>query len=162
MLNTKDVSEYLKISPDGLEARSDAYSFESVRCTFQVDGGVWYYEVLLITAGVMQIGWATRDSTFLNHVRNFILALINLLTPIWLQEGCGIGDDQFSVAYDGCRKLIWHNAKSEPHSKKCWAAGDVLGCLLDLNKKEVVFYLNGNLLRSCSQIFETAKYACFF
>lgn len=68
MLNTKDVSEYLKISPDGLEARSDAYSFESVRCTFQVDEGVWYYEVLIITCGIMQIGWATKDSTFLNHV----------------------------------------------------------------------------------------------
>lgn len=38
MLNTKDVSEYLKISPDGLEARCDAYTFESVRCTFQVRG----------------------------------------------------------------------------------------------------------------------------
>lgn len=38
MLNTKDVSEYLKISPDGLEARCDAYSFESVRCTYQVIG----------------------------------------------------------------------------------------------------------------------------
>lgn len=68
MLNTKDVSEYLKISPDGLEARSDAYSFESVRCTFQVDEGVWFYEVLIITCGIMQIGWATKDSTFLNHV----------------------------------------------------------------------------------------------
>lgn len=68
MLNTKDVSEYLKISPDGLEARCDAYSFESVRCTFQVDRGVWYYEVHIITSGVMQIGWATKDSIFLNHV----------------------------------------------------------------------------------------------
>lgn len=36
MLNSKDVSEYLKISADGLEARCDAYSFESVRCTYQV------------------------------------------------------------------------------------------------------------------------------
>lgn len=86
MLNTKDVSEYLKISPNGLEvsitndqvnlnlnvcifqARCDAFSFESVRCTFQVDEGVWYYEAEIVTPGVMQIGWATRDSTFLNHV----------------------------------------------------------------------------------------------
>lgn len=37
MLNIQDVSEYLKISPNGLEARCDAYSFESVRCTFQVN-----------------------------------------------------------------------------------------------------------------------------
>ncbi|KAI0217888.1 RING finger and SPRY domain-containing protein 1 [Lamellibrachia satsuma] len=68
MLNSKDVSEYLKLSPDGLEARCDASSFESVRCTFQVDSGVWYYEVTVVTAGVMQIGWATKDSKFLNYV----------------------------------------------------------------------------------------------
>lgn len=71
MLNTDDVSEYLKISPDGLEARCDAYSFESVRCTAQADEGVWYYEVTIITPGVMQIGWATKNSNFLNHVRNY-------------------------------------------------------------------------------------------
>lgn len=68
MLNTEDVSEYLKISPDGLEARCDAYSFESVRCTAQADAGIWYYEVTIITPGVMQIGWATKNSNFLNHV----------------------------------------------------------------------------------------------
>lgn len=108
MLNSNDVSEYLKISPTGLEvnpcatcgtaheylmlsivanchfrticeryfsvyfgpfqARCDASSFESVRCTFCVDSGVWYYEVTVITSGVMQIGWATKDSKFLNHV----------------------------------------------------------------------------------------------
>lgn len=99
MLNSNDVSEYLKISPTGLEvsvwgifwdsfeldltskllqflmlppslfqARCDASSFESVRCTFCVDSGIWYYEVTVITSGVMQIGWATKDSKFLNHV----------------------------------------------------------------------------------------------
>ena len=50
------------------QARSDAASFESVRCTFQVDTGKWFYEVLIITSGVMQIGWATKNSKFLNHV----------------------------------------------------------------------------------------------
>ena len=56
MLNANDVSEYLKIGPSGLEARCDASSFESVRCTFSVNSGCWYYEVLVITSGVMQIG----------------------------------------------------------------------------------------------------------
>ncbi|RMC09214.1 hypothetical protein DUI87_14222 [Hirundo rustica rustica] len=102
MLNSNDVSEYLKISPHGLEARCDASSFESVRCTFCVDSGVWYYEVTVITSGVMQIGWATKDSKFLNH------------------EGYGIGDDEYSCAYDGCRQLIWYNARSKPHSHPCW------------------------------------------
>lgn len=57
MLNTSDVSEYLKISGDGLEARCDSYSFESVRSTFSVKTGAWYFECLIITSGVMQIGW---------------------------------------------------------------------------------------------------------
>ncbi|XP_023245469.1 RING finger and SPRY domain-containing protein 1-like isoform X2 [Copidosoma floridanum] len=144
MLNTMDVSEYLKISPNGLEARCDACSFESVRCTFQVDEGVWYYETLIITTGVMQIGWATKESTFLNH------------------EGYGIGDDQYSLSFDGCRRLIWHNARSEKfYSVPCWKAGDILGCLLDLNKLEIIFSLNGVALKPCTQLFRCAKSGFF-
>ncbi|XP_044734120.1 RING finger and SPRY domain-containing protein 1-like [Chrysoperla carnea] len=143
MLNTADVSEYLKISPDGLEARCDAYSFESVRCTAQADEGVWYYEALIVTPGVMQIGWATKNSSFLNH------------------EGYGIGDDAYSIAYDGCRRLIWHNAKSEPQEFPCWKPGDILGCLLDLNMFQVIFYINGSPLPPCTQVFNNAKSGFF-
>lgn len=82
MLNTSDVSEYLKISPDGLEARCDAYSFESVRCTAQADSGVWYYEVCIITPGVMQIGWATKNSNFLNHVCENMQAKLKMFLVI--------------------------------------------------------------------------------
>ena len=109
MLNDKDVSEYLKIGPDGLEARNDTVSFESVRGTFDVNSGIWYYEVLIVTDGVMQIGWATKNSKFMNH------------------EGYGIGDDQYSVAYDGCRNLIWFGAKSIPHKNPSWKPGDIIG-----------------------------------
>ena len=109
LLNDRDISEYLKLGPDGLEARSDTVSFESVRCTFHVNAGVWYYEVLIVTDGVMQIGWATKQSKFLNY------------------EGYGIGDDQHSIAYDGCRNLIWFGAKSSPHTNPCWKPGDILG-----------------------------------
>ncbi|XP_078364575.1 RING finger and SPRY domain-containing protein 1-like [Oculina patagonica] len=128
MLNNNDVSDYLKISPTGLEARCDASSFESVRCTFCVSSGLWYYEVTLLTAGVMQIGWATKDSKFLNH------------------EGYGIGDDEFSYAYDGCRQLIWHGARSTPHHHRPWIPGDVLGLLIDLDRGKVMFSLNGNAI----------------
>ncbi|XP_029780921.1 RING finger and SPRY domain-containing protein 1 isoform X2 [Suricata suricatta] len=137
MLNSNDVSEYLKISPHGLEARCDASSFESVRCTFCVDAGVWYYEVTVVTSGVMQIGWATRDSKFLNH------------------EGYGIGDDEYSCAYDGCRQLIWYNARSKPHPHPCWKEGDTVGFLLDLNEKQMIFFLNGNQLPPEKQVFSS-------
>ncbi|CAM4859103.1 unnamed protein product [Rotaria socialis] len=135
MLNDKDVSEYLKIGPDGLEARSDTVSFESVRCTFHVNTGVWYYEVLIITDGVMQIGWATKQSKFMNH------------------EGYGIGDDQYSIAYDGCRNLIWFGAKSIPHSNPAWKSGDIVGCLIDFNQREVIFSLNGHSLDPSRKLF---------
>ncbi|MCJ8733287.1 hypothetical protein PDJAM_G00221590 [Pangasius djambal] len=143
MLNSNDVSEYLKISPSGLEARCDASSFESVRCTFCVDSGVWYYEVTVITSGVMQIGWATKDSKFLNH------------------EGYGIGDDEYSCAYDGCRQLIWYNARSKPHSHPCWKEGDTIGFLLDLSKKQMIFYLNGHQLPPEKQVFSSATSGFF-
>lgn len=143
MLNSNDVSEYLKISPTGLEARCDASSFESVRCTFCVDSGVWYYEVTVITSGVMQIGWATKDSKFLNH------------------EGYGIGDDEYSCAYDGCRQLIWYNARSKPHAHPCWKEGDAIGFLLDLSKKQMIFYLNGHQLPPEKQVFSSATSGFF-
>ncbi|XP_056382201.1 RING finger and SPRY domain-containing protein 1 isoform X2 [Hyla sarda] len=143
MLNSNDVSEYLKISPYGLEARCDASSFESVRCTFCVDSGVWYYEVKVITSGVMQIGWATKDSKFLNH------------------EGYGIGDDEYSCAYDGCRQLIWYNAKSKPHQHPCWKEGDTVGFFLDLHKKLMIFSLNGNQLPPEKQVFSSTTSGFF-
>lgn len=143
MLNVRDVSEYLKISPDGIEARCDEYTFESVRCTCQVDSGRWYYEALIITPGVMQIGWATKRSRFLS------------------QEGYGIGDDIYSLSFDGCRRLIWHNAKSMAHNLPAWESGSVLGCLLDLDKQEIVFSLNGQRTESLKMIFDHVKTGFF-
>lgn len=143
MLNSKDVSEYLKISPDGLEARCDASSFESVRCTFQVDSGIWYYEVTLLTDGVMQIGWATKSSSFLNH------------------EGYGIGDDEYSMSYDGCRQLIWFKSESHPIEMPCWKAGDILGLLLNVDKHQLIFYLNGKGLDPQDSLFQHAREGFF-
>ncbi|KAL4704317.1 hypothetical protein ACJJTC_012893 [Scirpophaga incertulas] len=144
ILNSRDVSEYLKISSDGLEARCDSYSFESVRSTFQVDSGAWYYEVKIITTGVMQIGFATKNSSFLNH------------------EGYGIGDDLYSLAYDGCRKLVWYSAHAIAVNEiPAWKPGDILGCYIDLDSKEVVFSLNGVEIRACRQLFNTTRRGFF-
>uniref|UniRef100_A0A146LYJ7 RING finger and SPRY domain-containing protein 1 n=2 Tax=Lygus hesperus TaxID=30085 RepID=A0A146LYJ7_LYGHE len=144
MLNTRDVSEYLKISPDGLEARCDAYTFESVRCTFPVVEGSWFFEATLLSPGVMQIGWATKHSKFLNH------------------EGYGIGDDEHSLAYDGCRELLWHNAKSTPVPDSQWSDGDTVGCLLQIATPsvpitKVTFYLNGRMVASTQINFKTTS-----
>jgi hypothetical protein len=91
----------------------------------------------------MQIGFATKDSKFMNH------------------EGYGIGDDECSIAYDGCRQLIWYNAVSFPHEHNTWKPGDVLGCLLDIKKEEVVFYLNGKPLKAIKHLFVHASSGFF-
>jgi len=144
MLNSNDVSEYLKIGPNGLEARCDASSFESVRCTFSVNSGCWYYEVLIITSGVMQIGWATKQSKFLNH------------------EGYGIGDDEFSQAYDGCRQLMWFNASCECQSElPRWKEGDIVGCFIDIDNQSIVFSLNGAQLKPFNQVFQNTSSGFF-
>lgn len=136
ILNHDDVSEYLKLSACGLEARCDAMSFESARCTLPVSEGVWYYEVRIVTCGIMQVGWASKDSKFVN------------------QEGFGVGDDEKSIAYDGCRRLIWHNAKSSEHKHPNWKRGDILGLLLNVEEKQVSFSLNGDFLPPTSSLFD--------
>uniref|UniRef100_A0A915PR00 RING finger and SPRY domain-containing protein 1 n=1 Tax=Setaria digitata TaxID=48799 RepID=A0A915PR00_9BILA len=140
MLNHEDVSEYLKIGPNGLEARCDVSSFESVRCTFEATEGIWFYEALILTPGVMQIGFATKQSRFSNH------------------EGYGIGDDDCSIAYDGCRQLVWYNADFIKIEHDHWKAGDILGCLLNLQDGYVQFYLNGLPLRQPHRAFLDRKY----
>lgn len=74
-----------------------------------------------------------------------------------MQEGYGIGDDQYSIAFDGCRRLIWHNAKSLLYDLPVWSGGVVLGCLLDLDAREVVFSMNGVQGRVLKQVLGSAK-----
>ncbi|XP_065219898.1 RING finger and SPRY domain-containing protein 1-like [Planococcus citri] len=144
MLNTRDTSEYLKLSPDGIEARCDAYLFESVRCTFQINHGIWYYEATILSSGVMQIGWATINSIFRNH------------------EGYGIGDDEHSISYDGCRQQLWYTALNEAiDTRPPWQPGDVVGCLINVPEEYVSFYLNGHLVTKNSQLFTTARCGFF-
>ncbi|XP_075681116.1 RING finger and SPRY domain-containing protein 1-like [Dermatophagoides pteronyssinus] len=125
ILNVNDKTEFLKLSPDGLSARCDTYTFECVRSNYPVSSGIYFYEVILLTSGIMQIGWATKSTSFKNH------------------EGSGVGDDAHSIAFDGCRRVIWHNMTNYEHNLPLWNAGDIVGCLIDFTKKRFIFYLNG-------------------
>lgn len=64
MLNTLDATTHWKIAEDGLSIRNDGSTFESIRATKSVSQGKWYYEVTLVTAGIMQIGWASVHCQF--------------------------------------------------------------------------------------------------
>ncbi|KXZ52881.1 hypothetical protein GPECTOR_8g261 [Gonium pectorale] len=74
----------------------------------------------------MQLGWATLQST----------------SEFSSEEG--VGDAPDSYAYDGKRIKKWH-VKCTQYGE-AWAAGDVIGCLLDLDKGEASFTRNGRSL----------------
>ncbi|CAO0796302.1 unnamed protein product [Mucor circinelloides] len=125
-----DPNSHCKLSMDRLEVRNDTFFFESVRATTGIPtkkGGKWYYEVVLLTDGIMQIGWGTKKC---------------LLSS---QDGSGIGDDAHGFAFDTHRCGVWaagelHSSSSAPSECK---AGDVLGCLLDLDENCCTFFVNG-------------------
>ena len=125
ILNPEDSAGEIKLGRNGLVVRSDTLEFASIRATACVTEGVWFYEVTLLSPGIMQIGWATRNCRFNSA------------------EGYGVGDDLNSFAYDGCRRKIWSAEGGLPYSKQTWKAGDVVGALLDLDQGRACFFLNG-------------------
>ncbi|MDR3548356.1 MAG: hypothetical protein P4M11_08865 [Candidatus Pacebacteria bacterium] len=75
--------------------------FGSVRANTCVFAGAWYYEVRLMTSGMVQLGWST------------------LQTPFTPEEG--VGDNEDSYAYDGFRVLKWNNGRMQ--YGEAWEAG---------------------------------------
>ena len=87
--------------------------------------GKWYYEVVLDTAGCIQVGFG--DSSFAGHCN--------------AERGDGCGDSSSSFSFDGWRRLRWHAMATEWGCR--WKEGDVVGCLLDLDERVLSFTLNG-------------------
>jgi hypothetical protein len=88
--------------------------------------GRWFYECILMTDGLMQIGWA--DKSF-------------RCDP---SCGHGVGDHPHSWAFDGCRMKKW-NVSCENYGQR-WKVGDVVGVLVDMDLLEMNFFLNGKNL----------------
>ena len=87
--------------------------------------GKFYFECKTNTGGYMQLGWA--DESF----------------RAIADEGKGCGDDAHSWAYDGMRRLKWHNNIKEQYGRQ-WKAGDVISLAVNLEDREVRFGLNGD------------------
>lgn len=82
-------------------------------------GRRWYYEVTLLTGGLMQLGWAGPGFQC-NPTR-----------------GQGVGDHMHSWAFDGFRTKRWC-VSSAPYGKR-WRRGDVIGISLDAELREMRF-----------------------
>ena len=104
-----------------LEARD---SFVSVRANNCVIKGKWCYEVLLESNGLFQLGFC------------------QLKTPF--NSSYGVGDDVHSFGYDGYRLSCWN--EKENRYGKIWDYGDIIGVCIDLEKKHVEIFQNGESL----------------
>ncbi|KAI9498986.1 hypothetical protein BDB00DRAFT_924775 [Zychaea mexicana] len=128
IMNLFDATAHWKLGGNGLELRNDRPHFESIRATACVKKGKWYYETLLLTNGIMQLGWATSRCRF---------------TP---EEGYGVGDDCNGFAFDTYRTAVWADGSAvypQSHSNVHCRAGDVLGSFLDLDNGLCTFFING-------------------
>ncbi|XP_056888735.1 ryanodine receptor 2 isoform X2 [Takifugu flavidus] len=90
--------------------------------TYSVNVGKWYFELMVVTAGQMRVGWA--------------------------RPGClpdqDLGSDDQAFVFDGFKVQRWHQGNE--HYGRVWQAGDVVGCMIDLNDRTMMFTLNGEVL----------------
>uniref|UniRef100_A0A8C2U1P0 Ryanodine receptor 2 n=1 Tax=Coturnix japonica TaxID=93934 RepID=A0A8C2U1P0_COTJA len=90
--------------------------------TYAVKSGKWYFEFEAVTAGDMRVGW-TRPGCLPD------------------QE---LGSDEEAFVFDGFKAQRWHQGNE--HFGRSWSAGDVVGCMVDMNEHTMMFTLNGEIL----------------
>lgn len=94
----------------------------------------YYYEVELRSCGSMRFGFCTnqtKDQTYRNR----------------------LGKDKFSWGFDGYKNILYHNKTRRPFfneslidERKKWKANDIIGVGLDLDKKIIEYWLNGEYM----------------
>lgn len=120
-----------------LEATS---SFVSCRANTGVFSGRFYYEVHLKTDGHMQIGWCTLQTVF-NSQR-------------------GVGSDSSSYAFDGASIKKWN--KDSLIYGEAWSVGDVIGCLIDFDRRVIQFFRNQKCLGKAYTNFKAGPNCVYF
>uniref|UniRef100_A0A8C5FWP2 Ryanodine receptor 2 n=1 Tax=Gadus morhua TaxID=8049 RepID=A0A8C5FWP2_GADMO len=90
--------------------------------TYSVSAGKWYFELEIHTAGEIRVGWA--------------------------RPGClpdqELGSDEQAFAFDGFKAQRWHQGNE--HFGRSWQPADVVGCMVDLGERTMMFTLNGEVL----------------
>uniref|UniRef100_A0AAQ5Z2K5 Ryanodine receptor 3 n=1 Tax=Amphiprion ocellaris TaxID=80972 RepID=A0AAQ5Z2K5_AMPOC len=105
----------------------DDQSIETIRLfrveqTYAVKTGKWYFEFEALTGGDMRVGWA--------------------------RPGCRpdveLGGDDQAFVFDGYRGRRMHAGSR--YFGHPWKKGDVVGCMINMEDKSMIFTLNGELL----------------
>ncbi|XP_062980409.1 ryanodine receptor 2 isoform X3 [Elgaria multicarinata webbii] len=90
--------------------------------TYAVKTGKWYFEFEAVTSGDMRVGWAKPAC----------------------QPEQELGSDEQAFVFDGFKAQRWHQGNE--HFGRSWLTGDIVGCMVDLNERTMMFTLNGEIL----------------
>uniref|UniRef100_A0A8D0HWE0 Ryanodine receptor 3 n=1 Tax=Sphenodon punctatus TaxID=8508 RepID=A0A8D0HWE0_SPHPU len=100
----------------------DKIRFFRVEQYYAGKSGKWYFEFEAVTGGDMRVGWA--------------------------RPGCRsdveLGADDQAFVFQGSRGQRWHQGSG--FFGRNWQRGDVVGCMINLDDKSMIFTLNGELL----------------
>ncbi|KAM8915507.1 ryanodine receptor 3 isoform 2-T2 [Spinachia spinachia] len=100
----------------------DKIRFFRVERTYAVKSGKWYFEFEAVTGGDMRVGWARPRC----------------------KPDLELGTDALAFVFDGYRGHCL-NMGSRLFGR-CWRAGDVVGCMINMEDKSMIFTLNGEIL----------------
>ncbi|XP_073784038.1 ryanodine receptor 3-like isoform X2 [Danio rerio] len=100
----------------------DKIRFFRVERTYAVKTGKWYFEFEVVTGGDMRVGWARPAC----------------------KPDVELGTDDQAYVFDGHRGHRLHMGSRL--FGRCWHSGDVVGCLINMEDKSMIFTLNGEIL----------------
>ncbi|XP_028294206.1 ryanodine receptor 3 isoform X7 [Gouania willdenowi] len=100
----------------------DKIRFFRAERTYAVKAGKWYFEFEAVSGGDMRVGWA--------------------------RPGCKpdveLGTDELAFVFDGFRGHCLNMGGRL--FGRCWHAGDIVGCMINMDDKSMIFTLNGEIL----------------
>ncbi|XP_053093312.1 ryanodine receptor 3 isoform X2 [Pangasianodon hypophthalmus] len=100
----------------------DKVRFFRLERTYAVKTGKWYFEFEVVTGGDMRVGWARPG----------------------VRPDVELGTDDQAYVFDGYKGHRLHQGSRL--FGRCWHAGDVVGCLINMEDKSMIFTLNGEIL----------------
>ena len=126
-MNPCDKNDLIKLSPSNLMVRNDNISTGYIRSKFSVNPGIFYFEVIILTAGPMVIGLAAKKRKIENE----------------------IGQNSFSLGIDGYNQCVkMNNLKYDfKNYKSQWKIGDIIGIFFDSSQPPTVkFAINNKVI----------------